>query len=144
MGNSSFLVLVVLIWISTIIFSRKHISPYWHKLIIFNPLYTNGFFLLVWDNKLGITHCTYQGVSGYKLKKILYSFFYRLLLPLQTVHTLMECSNMLHFIWVFNVCICTRLGVSLVQKGYVHIVNKWAATWENQLRGPIYKSVIQL
>ena len=28
-------------------------------------LYTNGFFLLVLYNKLGIIHCTYLGVSGY-------------------------------------------------------------------------------
>ena len=26
-----------------------------------NPLYTNGFFFLVWYNKLGIVHCTYHG-----------------------------------------------------------------------------------
>ena len=33
-------------------------------MVIFNPLYTNGFFLLVY-NKLGIVHCTYLGVLGY-------------------------------------------------------------------------------
>ena len=36
---------------------------------MFNPLYTDGFFLLVWYNKLGIVFCTYLGVSGYNLKK---------------------------------------------------------------------------
>ena len=30
-----------------------------------NPLYTNGLFLLVWYNNLGIVHCTYLEVSGY-------------------------------------------------------------------------------
>ena len=35
-----------------------------HLFYLFNPLYTNGFFLLVWYNKLGIAHCTYLGVSG--------------------------------------------------------------------------------
>ena len=44
-----------------------------------NPLYTsNGFFLLIWYNKLGIVHCTYIGVSGYYLKRmyfILRSFY---------------------------------------------------------------------
>ena len=30
-----------------------------------SPLYINGFFFLVWYNKLGIVHCTYLGVSGY-------------------------------------------------------------------------------
>ena len=32
---------------------------------ILNPLYTYGFFLLVWNNKLGKVHCNYQGVTGY-------------------------------------------------------------------------------
>ena len=35
------------------------------KIFLFNPLYTNGFFLLVRYNKLGMVHCTYPGVSGY-------------------------------------------------------------------------------
>ena len=39
-----------------------------------NPLYTNGFILLVSYNKLEIVHCTYLGVSGYNFPKILYSF----------------------------------------------------------------------
>ena len=34
-----------------------------------NPLYTNGFFLLVCYNELGIVHCTYLGVSGYNFQK---------------------------------------------------------------------------
>ena len=34
-----------------------------------NPLYTNGFFLLVLYNKLAIIHCTYLGASGYNFKK---------------------------------------------------------------------------
>ena len=34
-----------------------------------NPLYTNGFFLLVCYNKLGIVHCTYLGVSGQDFQK---------------------------------------------------------------------------
>ena len=36
-------------------------------------------------------------------------------LPLQMVDTLMKCSIMLHFIWVFTVCKSTRLGVSQIQ-----------------------------
>ena len=41
----------------------------------FNLLNTNRLFLLVWYNKLGV-HCTYLGVSGYNLKKIiLYSVY---------------------------------------------------------------------
>ena len=35
----------------------------------FQPLYTNGFFLLVWYNKLGIVHCIYLGVSCYNFQK---------------------------------------------------------------------------
>ena len=34
----------------------------------FNPLYTNGFFLLVLCNKIGMVHCTYIGVSRYNFK----------------------------------------------------------------------------
>ena len=36
----------------------------------FNPLYTNGFFLLVRYNKLWIVHCTYHlvGMSGYNFE----------------------------------------------------------------------------
>ena len=45
------------------------------KMYIFNPLYTNGFSLLVSYNKLGIVHCAYLGVSGYNLKKK-YLFFF--------------------------------------------------------------------
>ena len=38
-----------------------------------NPLYTNGFFLLVSYNKLGMVLCTYLGVSGYFFfKKIVF------------------------------------------------------------------------
>ena len=38
----------------------------WPNIASVNPLYTNGFFLLIGYNKLGIVHCTYQVVSGYK------------------------------------------------------------------------------
>ena len=38
------------------------------KYPFFNPLYTDGLFLLVWYNRLGIVHCIYLGVSGYNLK----------------------------------------------------------------------------
>ena len=40
-----------------------------------NPLYNNGLFLLVGNNKFGIVHCTYLGVSGYRLKKYCIRFF---------------------------------------------------------------------
>ena len=51
------------------------ISWYQEASILLNPLYTNGFFLLVWYNKLGIVYCTYLGVSGYNVFfKILHSF----------------------------------------------------------------------
>ena len=36
---------------------------------IFNPLYTNGFFLLVGYNKVGIVYCTYLGISDSNFKK---------------------------------------------------------------------------
>ena len=50
---------------------------------IFNHLHTNGFFFLFWYNKLGIIHCTYLGVSGYNIQKILNYFVWRSFLPLQ-------------------------------------------------------------
>ena len=42
--------------------------------VTLTPLYTNGFFLLVWYNKIGIVHFTYLGVSGYNLIFFLYIF----------------------------------------------------------------------
>ena len=56
-------------------------------------LYTNGFFLLVCYNKLGIVHCTYLGVSGYNSKKILFSFFWRTLIFTNSV----DADEMPHY-----------------------------------------------
>ena len=56
------------------------------------------------------------GVSDNNFQKIVYSVVWRSLLPLQTVKTLMKCSIMLHFIWVFTVCKSTCLGISQVQR----------------------------
>ena len=44
--------------------------------VFLNPLYTilHVFFPLVLYHKFGIVHCIYLGVSGYNLKKIVYSF----------------------------------------------------------------------
>ena len=39
-----------------------------------NPLYSNGFFHLIWNNFIGMVHCIYPGVSGCSLKRKLYSF----------------------------------------------------------------------
>ena len=51
-----------------------------------NPLYTNGFFLLVWYNKLGIIHCTYLGVSGYNFQKIIVYYCLKLFFHLTNKH----------------------------------------------------------
>ena len=43
------------------------------------PSYTDGFFLLVWYNKVGIVHCTYLCVSGYNFQNnciLLSQFFF--------------------------------------------------------------------
>ena len=61
---------------------------------LINPLYTNGFFLLVWYNKFGIVHCTYLKVSAYNFLKILYffvrgSFF--------TITNSVDLDEMLHY-----------------------------------------------
>ena len=49
-------------------------------------------------------------------QKILYFFFWSLIFSQQTVYTLMKCCIMLHFIWVFNVCLSTHIGVSSLQR----------------------------
>ena len=54
----------------------------WVYLKFINPLYTNGFLFLVWCNELGIVHCTYLGVSGYKFQNILMFFVWRHFLTL--------------------------------------------------------------
>ena len=78
-------------------------------------MYTYGFFLQVWFNKVGIFLCTYLRVSGYDFKKycILLS---EIFLPLQTAKTMMKCIIMLHFIWVFTTCKSTSLGISWIQR----------------------------
>ena len=73
--------------------------------------------LLVWYKNLRIVHSTYLGVSGYNFQEI-FSFVWRSVLLLQTVYSLMKCSIMLHFIWVFTVCTnSTRIGVFPITKG---------------------------
>ena len=37
--------------------------------LILTLLGTDGFFLLVWCSKLGMVHCTYQGIIDYNFKK---------------------------------------------------------------------------
>ena len=86
-----------------------------------DPVFTNRFFLLVYNNKLGIVHYT----SGYNLKKKIFFFFvgrYFLTVFLSedifivtNSVDLMKCHIMWHFIWVFivvnlelpcSVCVC--------------------------------------
>ena len=53
---------------ATLIYSHAALDIYFHlSQLVLNHLYSNGFFLLIWYNKLGIIHCTYLGVSGYNL-----------------------------------------------------------------------------
>ena len=35
---------------------------------ILTPIFTYGFFLLVWNNKLRKVHCIHQGVTGYNFQ----------------------------------------------------------------------------
>ena len=72
----SFLALFTIIVDCSVQLKIKHIADLlcgieWLRL---NPLYTNGFSLLVRYNKPGIVQCTYLGVSGYDFQKILYYF----------------------------------------------------------------------
>ena len=47
-----------------------------------NPLNTNGFFLLVGCNTIGIVHRTYIVASGYKLKKNIVLFCQKIFVTL--------------------------------------------------------------
>ena len=46
----------------------------------------------------------------------MYFFLCRLILSQQTVHTMMKCRMMRHFIWVFTDCQFTRLGFCCLQR----------------------------
>ena len=99
------------------------------KSYVIYPLNTNGFFFLVLYNKLGIAHCTYLGVSGFKFlkiliskrnivflfqKEILYCFVWRSFFF--TLTNSVDPDEMRHFIWVFTVCKSNSLGVSCIQR----------------------------
>ena len=53
-----------------------------------------------------------EGLQVIDFQQILYLFLWRLILALQTVQTLMNCSIMLYFIWIFTASHSTHLGVS--------------------------------
>ena len=76
----------------------------------FTSLYTCTYgFFLVWYKKLVIPLWPYLGVLGYNFqKKNIVFCFWGSFLSLQTVKTLMKCSIMLYFIWVYSVCKSTR------------------------------------
>ena len=63
---------------------------------LINPLYTNGFFLLVSYNQLGIVHCTYLGVSGYNSKKKKKMFFFCLKIFFFTLTNSVDPDEMQH------------------------------------------------
>ena len=66
--------------------------------------------------------CIYWGVTGYNFQIFLHFFVWRAILYYQTVHTLMKCCIIQHFICVFTVCKSTQLGVSSAQR-----INAWQA-----------------
>ena len=61
---------------------------------IFNILHTNGFFHLVWYDKLGIVHSTYLGVSGYNFPPKNVSFCLKILF---TFTNSVEPDEMQHY-----------------------------------------------
>ena len=92
------------------------ITVWWGDLtgmpIMLNPLYTNGIFLLVWYNKLGIAHCTYLGVSGYSFHKILHSFAWKCFFPFtNSVH-----PDEMQYYAAFH------LGLHFLQKVFVCLI----------------------
>ena len=79
--------------------------------VLFDPLWTNGFFLLVWY-KLGIVHCACLGVSGCRF----HFFGLKTFFVYHLVWTQMKCCIIPHFIWVLAICICGHFGVSCKQR----------------------------
>ena len=63
-------VLAQLYWVN-----RTHVK-------LLNPLCTNGFSLLVWYNKHGLTHLIYQGVTGSNFKIIWFFVWFDSLRPI--------------------------------------------------------------
>ena len=65
-------------------------------------------------------------------KKKIILIFLKITLSYQTVHILMKCRIMRHFIWVFTDCQDTGLGVSGPQgvKVYSYIANIWMFMYE--------------
>ena len=82
----------------------------------FNPLYTNGYFLLVWYNTLGDSPLyTSRGIGLYKKMHFfcLKIFF--------TLTNSVDPDEMSHFFWVFTVCKSTCIWVSYIYKGLISI-----------------------
>ena len=62
-----------------------------------------------------------QPIAYFKRSQVEFSLFnvflsLKIVFISETVQTLMKCSSMLHFIWVYTVCQTTRLGVSSIQR----------------------------
>ena len=84
--------------------------------LCFNPLYTNGFFLLVLYNKLCMIHCIYLGVSGYILFLNICIFCLNIFLTLTNSVDSDEMQHYAAFHLCLHFCKSTHLGVSQIQR----------------------------
>ena len=68
------------------------IKPPVHEIIYFNPLCSNGLFLLVCCIYLGMVHCLYRGITGYKFQIKIVFLSLKIVLFLLNVQTLTDYS----------------------------------------------------
>ena len=118
--------------------------------VVINLLCSNGFFLLVWYNKLGMVHCIYWGVIGYNFQIKLYFFSLKIIfvfansvdsdemLHNAAFHLGFQCLPKYTYIWVPSIqrvhthALITSCKISvrysdvlhLPQKLY-HQINEW-------------------
>ena len=90
------------------------------------PFHSDGFFPNVLIQYACI--CPFCLLLGHRSKKIFFNIFLSLKIFFiqQTVQTLMKCSIMQHFIWVFTVCQSTCLRVFRLKRPFKNIIPTWS------------------
>ena len=82
---------------------------------MFTPFQTNGIFHTATYNTVSMVDCAHLGVTDHK--QLLFSFsedrFVLNSADPEAEQTLMKYHIMWHFIWVFTVCQCAHLGLSV-------------------------------
>ena len=116
---------------------------------IIDPLYTYGFFLLVWYNKFRIVHCIYQGVSPCQVIIFSKNIVFFCLNIFFTLTNIVDTDEILHYV-AFHLglhCFClfwfftsqsTIFQLCRDRSSWIEPVlskDKWAATWDYQQCG---------